>query len=227
MSYTTCVVKNMSGSPLDLRRYFDTGEEYTVPDTKRAAWGSDSSVHDAIVNGDIQIGDGSAFITDTAQQIAWLLSYLPYAIEVEKLPPFAEPLFRTKNDATDGVTTCPINTVTTISYVLPYERYVSGGLMLVKNAEFGDYISSDIHDTDSVIPEEYRASICESWPIVATYINKQFVKTKGGVYTLHDIDTRPLNAKITAGLYLRVSYHAINSGSAREVAINYDLQNKL
>jgi hypothetical protein len=79
-------------------------------------------------------------------------------------------------------------------------------------------------DVSSLIPEAYRAALCENWPVVAKYINKHWVNPgKPGQV----IDTYPLNARITAGLALRITYTASNAGSSRKVGINYFLSKKL
>jgi hypothetical protein len=124
-------------------------------------------------------------------------------------------------------TTCPINDDTDIDYQLTAERYVKGGCLIVKNAEFGDYIVASVYDKDSVILEQYRATLCENWPVVSTYVEKEFIEYKGETYTVHKLNTAPLSAKISAGLYLRVGYNATDSGSAREVLLNYDMTKAL
>jgi hypothetical protein len=151
-------------------------------------------------------------------------------IKVSQLPeqePFAKPSFRTKRTATtDPVQVAP-GAVGVIDYVLPVERYVSGGVLLVEGAEFGDHIMAEVFDPNGVIPAPYRAAMCEQWPSVAVYVEKEFIEVKGGQYNIHRIDTYPLNAKITAGLALRLTYHATNAGSTRSVAVNYNMSKKL
>jgi hypothetical protein len=148
-------------------------------------------------------------------------------------PPFATPTYRTKRSAVAALTSVAANTSEVIDFQMTAERYVSGGEILVENAELGDYVTAEVYDADSVIPSPYRAALCEAWPSVATYIEKSFitVQTPGsvtaGAITVKTVDTYPLNAKITAGLYLRVTYFAVNSGLTRRVAVNYHLTKKL
>jgi len=140
--------------------------------------------------------------------------------------PFSLPTFRTKLNATPAVVTISPNTNDDIQFLLTEERYATGGTLIVKNAELGDYFTAEVEDVDGIIPAPYRAALCEAWPVVSAYIEKQFVEVQG-TYTNMKIDTYPLNAKLTAGLYLCIHYYAINSGSDREVAVNYRLTKKL
>lgn len=153
-------------------------------------------------------------------------------IDINSLPenkPFASPDYRTKRDATTNKETCNINSSQMIDYVITEEKYVAGGFLIIKNAEFEDYFKASVYDKDGIIPVEYRANLCENWPVVAEYVPKEWVncvKDSNDIST-HKINTKPLNAKITAGLYLRVEYFSIDSGLSREILINYDLTKKL
>ena len=150
-------------------------------------------------------------------------------VSVTALPepqPFAVPTYRTKLNATANILTVAPNTNEHIDFLLPAERYVTGGSLCVKNAELGDYIEASVSDDDEIIPSPYRAALCEAWPIVATYIEKHWVEVSGE-YTNMKINTYPLNAKVTAGLYLCIKYFAVNSGADRKVAVNYHLTKKL
>lgn len=159
----------------------------------------------------------------------------PDAVIIQSLPepaPFAQPTYRTKMDAIPNIVSIEPNTTSNIDFLMSSEKYVSGGELVIENAEFGDYVVARVQDIDGVIPSQYRAS-CENWPIVNTYIEKSFVSVKmpgtlqQGAITCSKIDTYPLNAKISAGLYLRIEYHAVSSGLTRKVALNYFLTKKL
>jgi hypothetical protein len=150
-------------------------------------------------------------------------------VEVTSLPepqPFAVPTYRTKRNCTE-IVTIAAGEAENIEHLLIEERYVTGGTLIVEGATFGDYVTASIIDKDGVIPEAYRAAICEDWPTVATYIEKTFVEVEDGTTTRHRIDTYPLNAKITQGLYLRLTYNATSDGVARKAAVNYYLSKKL
>jgi hypothetical protein len=153
-------------------------------------------------------------------------------VQLQQLPepePFAKPTYRTKRNATASLINVAPGESQTIDYILPAERYVSGGALIVKNAQLGDYITASVYDgyMGGVIPVPYRASLAEAWPVVGLYIEKEWVTVSGNLISRHTIDTYPLNAKISAGLMLRVTYHACAEGEARTVAINYTLTKKL
>lgn len=141
--------------------------------------------------------------------------------------PFAVPTYRTKRNATATLITIAPDSHEHIDFHLTAERYVAGGTLIVENGVFGDYAVAEIVDTDGVIPEPYRGVLCEAWPTVATYIEKEWIEVSGSTMSKHKIDTAPLNAKVTAGLYLRVTYYAVASGENRRVGVNYYLTKKL
>jgi hypothetical protein len=166
----------------------------------------------------------------------YLLNNQPQSVNIVSAPepePFAIPLYRTKRNATASILTIEPSNTQIIDFKLTAERYVSGGSLVIENAEFGDYCSAEIVDLDGNIPEQYRDSLCENYPVVAVYIEKEFIKVntpgsvQNGSISIHEIDTYPLNAKITQGLYLRVTYIAVNSGINRRVAVNYSLSKKM
>lgn len=139
--------------------------------------------------------------------------------------PFAQPTHRTKRDASEWVD-CDADSTTIIDYQLTEERFVSGGEIIYKGAKKGDYLTAEVYDADNVIPVPYRVTLCENHPSVAMYIIKKQLKPCEG-YDSFEINTYPLNAKITAGLYLRVSYVASAETGIREVVVNYMLTKKL
>jgi len=157
------------------------------------------------------------------------------AVEITKQAepqPFAVPTYRTKMNATSGTVTVAPGTDSDIQFLMSAERYVTGGSIVVQNAQMGDYIVAEVEDNDGVIPSPYRTALCEAWPIVSTYIEKRFIEINGdttidGNTTTMKINTYPLTAKIPAGIYLCVHYYAVNSGYNRVLAINYDLTKKL
>jgi len=149
-----------------------------------------------------------------------------HVIELSESQPFALPTYRTKGNAT-SVEIIPIGESKIIDYQLLADRYTCGGSLIGKNCEFGDYFVAQVYDKDGVIPEAYRTALCENYPVVAEYYEKRYLKINPEGITVHKIDTRPLVAKITAGLYLRIIYYATNTGNPREVVVNYDLLVKL
>lgn len=153
----------------------------------------------------------------------------PEVVQVSSLPepqPFAQPTYRTKRDATASWVDCLENADTPIDFTMAQERYVSGGDIIIKDAKEGDWISAEVMDTLGVIPAPYRAALCEAHPVVASYIPKMWIEPKEG-YKMFSIDTYPLNAKISAGLVLRITYHSSAIAGTRKIAVNYHLTKKL
>jgi hypothetical protein len=150
-------------------------------------------------------------------------------VSVSSLPaaqPFATPTYRNKHDAVPAPVTCPDNTATAIDYQIAATEYTYGGEIIVQGAEFGDWLSAEIYDKDSIIPSFARSALCEAWPSVAKYIIKKYLPVEEAGETVSAIiDTRPLIAQIPAGLYLRVTYNAIAATDApdRKAIVNYFL----
>lgn len=154
---------------------------------------------------------------------------VPQAVQVTSLPdpaPFAQPLYRTKRDGDSSWTTCAENSITDKDFQLTQERYVAGGEVILKDVKEGDWLSAEVRDVNGVIPAQYRAALCEAHPVVAAYIIRMWLEPKDGYQTVK-IDTSPLNAKISAGLYLRISYHASAIAGDRKMVTNYYLTKKL
>jgi hypothetical protein len=140
--------------------------------------------------------------------------------------PFALPTYRTKINCTPSIIEVSPDTSTDIDYYITQERYVTGGSLIVQNAVLGDYVTASVYDKDGVVPAPYRAALAEAWPIMGTYVEKMWVEVDSS-NSIMRIDTYPLNAKISAGLYLRLTYFAVGGTTARRVAINYKLTKKL
>lgn len=146
--------------------------------------------------------------------------------EILKLPdaqPFSCPTFRTKRDSTAEIVEIAPGETKVIDYILTEERYVHGGSLVSEGSQLGDFISAEVIDVNGLIPAPYRAALCEAWPVVVRYINKEWITPTG----VHDINTYPLNAKVTQGLVLRINYTAINQGTTRKLGVNYFLTKKL
>jgi hypothetical protein len=227
MSYGIIRVKNIDNvDGVYEGQLIPVGEIYTVPDTDRPRWMTSDNVYNAIANDKIQIGDSSIFYTDKTQQWSIILDNVEMGISA--LPAFAKPDYRTKNDAISEPVTIAPNSSENIDFLLTEERYVSGGEMIIENAVFGDYVTAEVYDLSNVIPEAYRNSLCENHPTVSKYILKRYVVPANAQgYSFCQLDTRPLTAKITAGLYLRITYYSINSGTDRRILVNNHLTKKL
>lgn len=186
--------------------------------------------NDNIFVADISIGLAEVYVDGVlivgASASLNILRVEEMSVNVLSTPPFSVPDYRTKRSATDLWVNCLENTSTAIDYILPEELYVSGGEIIFYNSKKGDYITAEVNDVNGVIPVLYRAALCESHPTVATYIVKKWIVPSTGFGSFM-IDTYPLNAKITAGLSLRVTYFASAEAGTREVSINYHLTKKL
>jgi hypothetical protein len=147
------------------------------------------------------------------------------AVTSEPLP-FSVPSYRTKRSKNPAWVTCPSNTETIIDFQMTSELYASGGMFLYKDAKEGDYITAEVFDTNSVIPEAYRTALCEAWPCVAKYVIGAWLLPGSG-YQSKEVNTYPLNAKISAGLYLRITYCASAEAGDRKAAVTYFLAKKL
>ena len=140
--------------------------------------------------------------------------------------PFAVPTYRTKYNAISSwIDVAPEATVSS-DFLLTSERYVTGGQLLVQNASKGDYLTAEVIDVDGVIPSPYRSALCENYPTVALYVEKWWVNPTSEFIEIN-LDAMPLNAKISAGLYLRLTYYAVSIGTTRSLAVNYRLTKKL
>ena len=202
-------------------------QEYDLQPTEIPTWQSSDKVIADLSSGALLIGTASGYKSTPAQAVSFLLET---ALEITKQPdpsPFATPTYRTKLNATAEVLTCEPGSTAEVLFQMTTERYASGGTLLVKNPEFGDYIYAEVEDENGIIPAPYRAALCEAHPVVAMYIEKQWVEIDGSGYTIQKIDTRPLTAKISAGLFLSLHYVAVNEGVARQVLVNYALAKKL
>lgn len=145
-------------------------------------------------------------------------------VSVQEQPPFATPSYRTKRDKTPSILEISASSSETIDFLITEERYVSGGGIVYTGAKIGDYLTAEVYDVDQVIPSPYRTALCENWPSVSKYIIGQWIPEGNGVF---EINTYPLNAKITAGLYLRVTYVASSETGTRKLGVNYHLTKKL
>lgn len=202
--------------------------EYEIQYFEIEAWANNSNLIVDIANGIVVVNNGTSDITDTNSAIIFLKDQLPIETHIIEQPPFAQPTYRTKRNATTDLITIQVGESENVDFVLTEERYVSGGFVLVENSQFGDYATAQIIDINGTIPEAYRSTLCENWPTVATYIEKEWIiPCMSGGIAKHEINTYPLNAKITAGLCLRITYYATNSGNDRRVAVNYYLTKKI
>ena len=224
--YNICYIKNVSGQELiyeNLKR-FDIDEIYQIPDVDRIIWCENCSVLQAIADGLLCVGNSEGYFSTIYEQLDWLKDRAPSHVLVDETVPFSNPTHRVKRNCSSQIISISPNSSGELSLLMSEERYTNGGEMLYENAEWGDYIEAAIVDKDGVIPEAYRASLCESYPIVSQYVEKVWINPNS---TVMRMDTHPLTAKISAGLYINIIYYAVNSGTTRKVAVNFFLAKKL
>lgn len=89
------------------------------------------------------------------------------------------------------------------------ECYCSGGEIIVKDAEHGDYIEIQVVDVDNIFG--YGAGT-----VLATYLKKWFVDYRG-----KNVLEVPYAGYIYKNLYLRLKYTSVSSIQDVKVAINY------
>jgi hypothetical protein len=219
-------VKNNTANPKAwVGQTIAAGEYYTIQLIELSAWQSSDAVILDISNGSLVVNDGTQDFS-AAIGVKYLLGSVVEVTKLVEAQPFAQPTYRTKRNATADILSISPGTDEDVQFKLLAERYVTGGSLIVQNAELGDYITAEVEDVDGIIPEAYRASLCEAHPIISTYIEKNWVEVQGE-FSIMKINTYPLSAKISAGLYLCLHYYAVNSGTTRKLGLNYHLTKKL
>lgn len=241
MSNIKYIKNEQSQSDVYLGQLIASGAYYQIPPEDDIAFSNNSKVLQHIAESKLVVAKSSDElndISDISEAINFLKNLTPQQVKVisqSESEPFAKPSFRTKRNATSSKVTCSVSGTQVIDFDLTEERYVVGGGLLVVNPEPGDYLTAEIMDNVSSIPDipypgvsgmTYRDVLCEDWPMVARYIEKEWVPAiSNKIY--HEINTYPLNARITANLDLRVTYHATNVGVDRDIYVNYNLSKKL
>ena len=222
------VKNNQLTSDIWVGQTIEPSEEYTLQSIDLNNWRDNLKVNADILSGLIGVSDGNSYYTNVVSALNYLKgSIINSSIISQPDPaPFAIPAYRTKRMKTTSIVSCDPNTNVEIAFKLPSELYSQGGNLIVQNAEFGDYITAEVEDIDGIIPAPYRAATCEAWPIVAQYIVGQWIEVSG-LYSNIILDTRPLIAKLSSGLYLCLHYYATNSGTARNIGVNYFMNKKL
>jgi hypothetical protein len=148
-------------------------------------------------------------------------------VEVVKLPesqPFSAPTFRTKRDSSETILEMIESETKEIILEINEERFIHGGEIVFVGSKIGDYFEAEVCDPNGVIPEDIRSTICENWPIVTKYVNRQWLPDGSG---LLQVVTKPLNAKIPQGLFLKILFKTCQKLGQREFGVNYYLTKKL
>lgn len=217
-------IKEYQARPIAVDAYFEIKESLEV------LYKSDIDLINDILSGDVKMSkDGVSDIDDANEALDFLKGLISdvNVVSATEPAPFAKPDYRTKLNATDSIVTIAPDSIVPVDFLMTEERYVSGGDLLIEGAKIGDYVTAEVYDKDGVIPAPYQAALCEAHPSVAKYIEKAWIMVEDGSFTKHTINTYPLNAKITPGLYLRVTYHSTAEAGDRKVGITYHLTKKL
>ena len=204
---------------------FAANEERIIEDSDLESLRKDTQFMHDVADSLAEISSESSTFTDPIKAWDYIQGSQIEAkvVEQPEQHPFASPDYRTKMAKTPSMVNIAPGSSEVIDLVITEERHVAGGKLILKNAEFGDYVSAEVIDLNNVIPEIYRPVICENHPTVAKYVEGMWIEPG----KKNEIDTKPLNAKITAGLVLRVTYYATTEGGNRSCGINYYLTKKL
>jgi len=149
---------------------FEVGEYRQIPVDEYPRWASDSTLLADIANGKAVVAKddtGTTDFTDLNDAISYLRGELSTHVSVDEQPPFAKPDFRTKYSATSSKQTVAVNSSQMIDFELVAERYVSGGEIIIKNAQFGDYVTASVVDKNGLY--------APAGTVLANYVVKQWV----------------------------------------------------
>lgn len=99
-----------------------------------------------------------------------------------------------------------------IDYTLPADRYASGGEIIVKDGQFGDYITAQVCLPNGTMAVEY--------------VHKIFLRPIMSGYFQAFIDGGELDTLVPSGFILRVVYNSVGTVS-RSALVNYNFTIKL
>jgi hypothetical protein len=222
----TIIIKNISDSTRTwcLTEFAPNDEVMLDSEAKAESFYTNIYFMHDLYEGYAAIGDGDKFFSDIIEAVQWLKNETIKTV-VSQTPAFPAPDYCLKHNAI-AATECEPNESVNCDYCVSSERYIFGGEGLIENAEVGDYFTACIYDKDSVLPEEMRSEV-EDWPIVSTYVEKQWIMTSKVDHARLVCHCPLLAAKISGGLYVRITYTAANSGTTRKILSNLFLAKKL
>jgi hypothetical protein len=106
--------------------------------------------------------------------------------------------------------TASANTTTNIDWVLPQERWVSGGVLIAQGTHWGDKLCLQVIDIDNVLG--YGANT-----VLDEYVTDFYLVTDSEFQVQLE---SPYLALIPAGVYIRIKYTNTSLVDAVEVAFN-------
>lgn len=108
--------------------------------------------------------------------------------------------------------TCAAGKVTTIDLKMLDDVYLTGGVLLAKNAAFGDFCDMQVVDVDNIMG--YGAGA-----VLRQFVTNYFMDDSSVNQGAFDL---PYPAKIITGLYMRLVYHSTGM-TAPQAAVNFAL----
>ena len=121
------------------------------------------------------------------------------------------------NSDTQGkLQTIPAGTTVSIDFKIIDDSFISGGILLTKNAAFGDKASFQVVDVDNIIG--YGNNV-----VLGQYITNWYMRSDSEMQINENM---PYPAKIMSGLYLRIIYTSIGQTDV-DIAIIYKLHKAL
>jgi hypothetical protein len=192
-------IKNVSGATKTYAGQQLTNlQTYAIPSAEELAFASDVLLIADVALGAVEVYKDAALLLPSVG-LQYIQNVLPPAITPTALPDPAN--FRFRGDATAWATCAP--GTTNLNYVVTEERYVDGGVVIVKDANPGDYCTFQVVHPQAGVVEQF--------------VNKWFVIPGTG-----KMDVNVYRARVPAGLTIRIVYNNVGSTSV-ECGINLRL----
>jgi hypothetical protein len=203
-------IKNNTTSEIIIQGQSIFPSEYYTIQSNEVHWFSDTELIGLITNGEIIVNNGNEDFTDPVIGLKYLTDDIPREV-------------LTKSDNTYSLQTNAVHTTVTAGQVgiLDFKlenylgenysaKYVKGGTVLVKNAEFGDWIEIDIIDKENLLG--YGLDF-----LLKKYCIKMYIMPN----TVNVLNCPFAPGRIPCGFYLRAKYH---SASTQDVDVYLNLQ---
>lgn len=147
MTFNIAKIKNIDTSDHSIMgTILSQNEELTIQDSLRIAIASNSTIITKIIEGKLQVGSSSGYISDVNDQINWLKDQtnaiyetLPFASKTLK---DGKKLYKRVH----GVSTPIDNETKNIDFTVPYEACKITGVELI-NTDIGDSVNLKVLDT--------------------------------------------------------------------------------
>ena len=166
-------------------------------------WQNDSKVLTDIASGNLLLNNGTIDILDIATAINALKGIINNPVDSLGIPlvknfPFSDASgFRFRGASFSGVGVA--GNTTDIDYLIPAERWINGGSLLLKNHTFGDYYTFQVVDKDNIMG--YGVGVVLDEFIDCYYVDDEHSSQQQLMLAYP--------AKLYAGLYLRLKYTSV------------------